>query len=64
MLALKSLQSFLLPSSSLLIFLVSLVYPRSKLLKLLQVALHSFGRSIERFAVFWLLSVWVVDQVL
>ena len=61
--ALQRLQGFLLPSSSLLVLLMSLIYPRRKLLEPLQVGLHSSGRSIERFAVLWLLPVWVVDQM-
>lgn len=60
---LQCLQGFLLPSPSLLILLMSLIYPRRKLLEPLQVGLHSFGRSIERFAILRLLPVWMVDQV-
>lgn len=63
MLALQCFQSFLLSPLSLLILRVSLVYPRRELLEPLQVGLHRFGRSIERFPVLWLLPVWVVDQV-
>jgi hypothetical protein len=64
MLALQRLQSFLLPPPPVLVLRMSLIYLRRELLEPLQVALHSFGRSIECFSVLWLLSVWVVDQVI
>lgn len=63
MLTLQCLQGFLLPLPSLLVLLMSPVYPWRKLLELLQVALNSFSRSIERFPVLGLLPVRMLCQM-